>query len=101
MYSVANSRTGYSAGARTLRADRDQQADDDDARRAPEEDLDVVPERSEQLREDVTEDLGVEERLLDVLPPRCLRDQPEQEPDDDRSADDCRGDATPALRDCS
>ena len=97
MYSVAEQPHRVQRRRPHAPADGDQQPEHDDARRAPQEDLDVVPERPEQLGEDRAERLGVEERLLDALPARRLGDQPDEQADDDGRAQRGGGDAPAPL----
>ena len=69
---------------------------DQDARRRPQEDLDVEPERLEQEREVLAQSRAVEEQLLHALPAGGERDEDHECADDDRRADGGDRRAAPA-----
>ena len=98
---VPRSRTGNSAGVRTLRARATSSRHDQDQRRRPQQDLDVEPERLEQPRERVGEHVAVEERLAHLLPARRAGHEHDQRRDDDdraRGRDDRRADVAAHAR---
>ena len=68
VYTAPNIRSGNSAGLRAVAAHRDDQAPHQDARRAPQEQLDVDPQVAEQFGERLGELLAVEEAPADLVP---------------------------------
>ena len=91
-------RSGNSAGLRTPRARAISIATATTHGARPDEDLHVEPERVEQPRERVAEQLAVEERTADLRPSRCERDEHDDRDDDDHRARRGDGDGTTAAR---
>jgi len=81
---------GKQRGGAHTATHRQNHSPNEDARRAPEEDLHVLHERLEEAGKGLGENVAVEERTLDLVPARGLGNEGHQQTDDDQRRGDER-----------